>query len=173
MALTIALPLVLLAGLSLWFGIRMRRSTGIPWARVVTQDTLREGYPPERPLYSRRYGLTGRPDYVIERRGALVPVEVKPGRIASEPYESDLMQLVSYCLLIEETTGHAPPYGLLRYSEHTFRIDYTLDLRDALLDLLDEMRDTLDDSDCARSHDDWHRCASCGFATQCDESLAE
>jgi CRISPR-associated exonuclease Cas4 len=169
MALMIALPLLLLALLALWLGLRLRRRTGLPWARVVTQDMA--GRALERPLFARRYGLTGRPDYLIERRGVLIPVEVKPGRRASRPYASDLMQLAAYCLLVEETSGHAPPYGLLRYAEHTFRLDYTPVVRDELLDILDEMRVALDAPDCSRSHNDPRRCAGCGFALQCDESL--
>ena len=171
MNLTIALPLLLLAGLALWLALRLRRSTGLPWARVVAQDTL--GRSLERPLFSRRYGLTGKPDYLIEQRGALIPVEVKPGRRATQPYESDLMQLAAYCLLVEETSGQPPPFGLLRYAEQTFRLDYTPQLRDELLDILDEMRAALEELDCERSHDDSRRCAGCGFATQCDESLSQ
>lgn len=171
MALTFALPLLLLAILALWYAVRLRRSTGIPWARVVSQDTV--GRTLERPLYTRRYGLTGQPDYLIERRGRLIPVEVKPGRRANEPYESDLMQLAAYCLLVEEAYDNPPPYGLLRYAEQTFRLDYTDQVREQLLDLLDEMRATLDEEDCPRSHDEWRRCAACGFADQCEESLAD
>lgn len=170
MGLMIALPLLLCAILVLWYALRLRRHTGIPWARVVRQDTV--GRTLDRPLYTRRYGLTGQPDYLLERRGRLIPVEVKPSRRAPAPYESDLMQLAAYCLLVEETYGDAPPYGLLRYAEHTFRLDYTDAVRDQLLDLLDEMRAALDDDDCSRSHDDWRRCAGCGFADECDESLA-
>ena len=46
------------------------------------------------------------------------------------------MQLAAYCLLVEETIGAAPPYGLLRYAERTFRLDYTQQaLSENLLDL--------------------------------------
>ena len=169
----IALALGLLA-LALLIGVlalRMRSRTGLPWVPVVYQDTWRREL--ERPLFSRRLGLTGKPDYLIEQRGATIPVEVKPGRIASVPYEADLMQLAAYCLLIEETTGEAPPYGLLRYAQRTFRLNYTQQVRDDLLDLLDEMRELLDAEDCARSHDQPQRCRACGFYEQCDDALDE
>src|SRR5215212_9418246 len=55
MGLTLALPLLLLGLLALWYAVKLRRSTGIPWARVVMQDTV--GRTLERPLYARRYGL--------------------------------------------------------------------------------------------------------------------
>jgi CRISPR-associated exonuclease Cas4 len=83
------------------------------------------------------------------------------------------MQLAAYCLLVEESTGQAPPYGLLRYADHTFRLAYTPAVRAELLALLDEMRDLLDAPDCARSHDEPRRCAGCGFAPVCDEALSD
>ena len=169
----IALALALFA-LALLIGVlalRLRRRTGLPWAPVVYQDTWRREL--ERPLFSRRLGLTGKPDYLIERRGATIPVEVKPGRTASVPYEADLMQLAAYCLLIEETSGEAPPYGLLRYAQHTFRLNYTDQVRGDLLDLLDEMRELLEADDCPRSHEQPQRCRACGFYDQCDDALDE
>jgi CRISPR-associated exonuclease Cas4 len=169
MGVTFGLALLLLAVLFCAWGLRLRRKTGLPWAPVLAQDT--NGRTLEKPLFARRIGLTGKPDYVLDIRGATIPVEVKPGRRAARPYESDLMQLAAYCLLVEEINGAAPPYGLLRYAEHTFRLDYTPLVRDELLALLDEMRDCLQEPDCARSHDDLWRCQGCGFFEQCDEAL--
>ena len=169
MNVSLSLALLLLAALVAIWALALRRRTGLPWAPVVYRDT--GGSAVEEPLFSRRYGLTGKPDYLIERRGATIPVEVKPGRTAPQPYESDLMQLAAYCLLVEETTGIAPPYGLLRYADRTFRLDYTPQLRDELLELVDEMRAALDAPDCPRSHDERRRCTSCGFYEQCDEAL--
>ena len=169
MGVTAGLALLLLALLILIWSLRLRRSTGLPWAPVVYQDT--GGHAPEQPLIARRLGLVGRPDYLIERHGCTIPVEVKPGRRAGRPYESDLMQLAAYCVLVEATTGTAPPYGLLRYAEQTFRLDYTEQTRDTLLALLDEMRDVLAEADCDRSHDDPRRCAGCGFFDQCEQAL--
>jgi CRISPR-associated exonuclease Cas4 len=169
MYVSLALALALLALLVGLWALRMRRATGLPWAPVRYSDTRQRAV--EKPLFARRYGLTGKPDYVIERRGYLIPVEVKPGRMASRPYESDLMQLAAYCLLVEETSGTAPPYGLLRYAEHTFRLDYTEHVRDDLLLILDEMRAALDEDDCDRSHDEPQRCFNCGFYSQCEAAL--
>ena len=169
MGITIGLALLMLALLLGVWGLRVRGRTGMPWVPVVYQDT--GGHRPEKALVARRLGLVGKPDYLLEVRGQVVPVEVKPGRRAAMPYESDLMQLAAYCVLVEETTGTAPPYGLLRYAERTFRLDYTDRTRDELLALLDEMRDALDDDDCDRSHDDLRRCAGCGFFEQCEQAL--
>jgi CRISPR-associated exonuclease Cas4 len=168
MAITVGLALILLALIALISALRLRAATGLPWAPVVYHDA--DAWTPERPLVARRLGLVGKPDYLIQMRGRLIPVEVKPGRNAAHPYESDLMQLAAYCVLIEETTGAAPPYGLLRYAERTFRLSYTARVREEVLTLLDEMRNALD-NDCDRSHDDPARCRGCGFLSQCDQAI--
>ncbi|WP_448542254.1 CRISPR-associated protein Cas4 [Roseiflexus sp.] len=166
---TVGLALILLALIALISALRLRAATGLPWAPVVYHDA--DAWTPERPLVARRLGLVGKPDYLIQMRGRLIPVEVKPGRNAAHPYESDLMQLAAYCVLIEETTGVAPPYGLLRYAERTFRLSYTTRVREEVLTLLDEMRNALD-NDCDRSHDDPARCWGCGFFSQCDQAMS-
>ncbi|MBC8160580.1 MAG: CRISPR-associated protein Cas4 [Roseiflexaceae bacterium] len=166
---SLALALLTLAVVLLVWALRIRQRTGLPWAPVRSQDT--RGRELEKPLVARRLGLTGKPDYVIERRGALIPVEVKPGRQSPVPYESDLMQLAAYCVLIEETEDTPPPYGLLRYAERTFQLDYTPQVRAEVLDLIDEMRAALDQADCQRSHDEARRCQSCGFFEVCEDAL--
>lgn len=169
MQITIGLALLMVALLALVWGGRMRARTGLPWAPVRYSDT--GWHVPEKPLLARRLGLVGKPDYLVELRGATIPIEVKPGRYAARPYESDLMQLAAYCALVEETSGSAPPYGLLRYAEQTFRLDYTPQVRADVLALIEEMRDALVDGACERSHDQPHRCAGCGFYNQCEQAL--
>lgn len=166
----LAAALIVLALALLASGLLLRRRAGLPWARIVASD-VGVGRPLERPLVAPRYGLSGKPDYLIERGGVLIPVEVKPGRHAPRPYDSDLMQLAAYCLLVEESTGRAPPYGLLRYAGASFRLAYTPAVRQRLVALLDEMHALLEASDVARSHDEPRRCAGCGLRTRCTDSL--
>ncbi len=170
MASTIAFLLLIIASILLALALHLRRKTGLPWLRVVASDAD-AGRPLEKPLFAARYRLTGKPDYLLKRGAVTIPVEVKPARHATEPYESDLMQLAAYCLLVEETTGYAPPYGLLRYAETTFRLTYTPAVREKLLDILDEMQEALDAADCDRSHEEPPRCRGCGFADICEQSL--
>jgi CRISPR-associated exonuclease Cas4 len=169
MGITVGLALLALALLLVMFALRLRSRTGLPWTPVTFSDTA--GQILEKPLVARQLGLTGKPDYLLELRGCTIPVEVKPGRRARVPYESDLMQLAAYCVLLEETTGEPPPFGLLRYAEQTFRLDYTPHVRADLLALLEEMRADLVVDDCERSHDDVARCRACGFCDICDQSL--
>ena len=170
----LAVVLLVLAGAALIGGLRIRARTGLPWAPIIANDASagRIGRSVDQPLTTRRHGLSGKPDYIIEQGGRQIPVEVKPGRYAAQPYDSDLMQLAAYCLLIEETSGHAPPYGILRYAEVSFRLPDTATVRAELLTILDEMRELLDAEDAERSHNNVRRCTGCGFAAQCEESLA-
>ena len=151
---------------------RQRADTGLPiGARVVYADTG-AWEKIEQPLFSRRYGLAGKPDYIVEQNGAIVPVEVKPNRRASSPRESDVMQLAAYGLLIEETLGKdrtAPAYGLLKYRDAVFQVDFTDELRARLLDLMEQMRGDFDARDEPPSHDQPARCGACGYRGECGQ----
>ena len=75
-----------------------------------------------RTLSSPRYRLSGRPDELRRSRdGRLVPVEIKSTRAPHNgvPYPSHRIQLLAYCLLLEETLGVAPPFGLLSFGDKT------------------------------------------------------
>jgi CRISPR-associated exonuclease Cas4 len=166
LAVLLILTALVLFAVSLW----LRRSTGVPWVPLRYVDT--GGWQrPERPLISRRYNLVGKPDYVVQTRAGFIPIEVKPARTAAVPYDSDLAQLAAYCLLIEDTTGHAPPYGLLRYANQSFRVPYTPQRRAELLQLIAAIQLDEHAADVPRSHQQAARCRGCGFFEQCDDRL--
>ncbi|MDP9313183.1 MAG: Dna2/Cas4 domain-containing protein [Chloroflexota bacterium] len=162
--------LLIVAVLLLVAALRLRRASGLPWARIRIADTG-SWRAADQPLMSYRYGLVGKPDYLLETRAGLIPVELKPSRRAKTPYAGDLMQLAAYCLLVEDATQQAPPYGLLRYATHTFRMPYTAAVRADLLALLDELRQDRNADEVARSHQQAARCRGCGFYTQCEDRL--
>jgi CRISPR-associated exonuclease Cas4 len=163
-ALIIALTLFLSAR-------RQRAQTGLPYgAHIVYADTG-AWKKVERPLFSRRYGLTGKPDYIVEDRGATIPVEVKPNRLAPAPRESDTMQLAAYALLIEDKFGAMPAYGLLKYRDTVFQVELTDELRARLLERITTMRRDLSARDVARSHTEPRRCRACGYRAECGQSL--
>ncbi|MGD8792212.1 MAG: PD-(D/E)XK nuclease family protein [Anaerolineae bacterium] len=167
------LAALLLGGLGLWLLRRAgagRRRAGLPTGRVTYADTGAWDRC-ERPLFSDRHRLTGRPDYLVRVRGGLVPVEVKSGAAPDPPYDSHVLQLAAYCLLVEEQEGRAPPYGILKYDDRAFEIDYTSGLRDELLAVLDDIRHDLGARDVDRSHDQPGRCGGCGHRHRCDQSL--
>lgn len=167
-----ALAFLLMAGVLFWLAVSLRNRAGIPWARIVDQDMGNE-QPCTAPLFDPHHRLTGRPDYLIQVGLHQIPIEVKPGRHAEQPYESDIMQVLAYCLLVEATTGCVPPYGILRYAHTSFRVAYTPAGRARLLNILDDMRYDMTQDVCERSHTDPRRCRGCGFAAVCDDALYE
>jgi CRISPR-associated exonuclease Cas4 len=151
---------------------RIRHTAGLPPGRVVYADTG-DWRRPDEPFFSAEYGLTGKPDYLVETRAGLIPIEVKSRTAPSQPYPSHVLQLAAYCLLVEESEGKAPNHGLIRYADAVFEVDYTRALRRELLGLLDDMqRSRLSRRDVPRSHEEPHRCAGCGYRPACDQSLA-
>lgn len=165
-----ALALLLLAAILFWVSGRVRRAAGLPGGRIIYTDTRGWGRV-EKPLYDSTLGLTGKPDYLVEQNGRLIPVEVKSGRAPQSPYDSHIYQLAAYCLLVEKTMGKRPPYGIIHYADRDFAVDYTHELEDALLDLLADIRRDERREDVPRSHENPGRCVKCGFREVCDQRL--
>ena len=167
----LSLFLLLLALLLFWQSGRKRRQTGLPGGRVIYTDTKSWGKV-EKPLYDGSMRLTGKPDYLVERGGKIIPVEVKSGRAPDAPYDSHIYQLASYCLLVHKTMGKRPPYGIIHYRNRDFAVDYTTALEVALLDILAEMRRDENRSSVDCSHNSASRCRGCGYRKICDQRLA-
>jgi CRISPR-associated exonuclease Cas4 len=164
------LGLLILGLLLLWLARRGRARSGLPQGRVVYSDT--GGWDRlDRPLFSQAFALTGKPDYLVADGADIIPVEVKSGRAPAQPYDSHVLQLAAYCLLVEECYGRQPPYGIVKYDDRAFEVDYTPDLEEELLAILDDMQADLDRGDAPRSHEDTSRCRACGHREQCDERL--
>jgi CRISPR-associated exonuclease Cas4 len=167
-----ALTLLLLAaGLGmLWWSVRWRRATGLPSGAVVYSDTGKEEAV-FQPLVSHRHGLVGKPDYLVEVNGAgrrlVVPLEVKSRKQPSSPNPGHLLQLATYCLLVEDVYGERPPHGYLRYADATVKVAYTDDLRSAVLSSAAAIRKARSAGNVARSHQDAWRCQRCGYIDSC------
>jgi CRISPR-associated exonuclease Cas4 len=169
------MPFVILACvgfglLCLWIAGRQRKAVDLPVGRVIIADDLGPGR--RGPvLYDPGVDLAGRPDYVIEHRDDVIPVEVKSRRAPHDPYPSHVLQLAAYCRLVEAAYGRRPAYGVLEYRDRSFSIDYTAELEDELQNVLEQMR-LCEDHAPDRSHASIRRCASCGFRQMCDQALA-
>ena len=120
---------------------------------------------------SDKYGLIGRPDYVIKMEDKQIPVEEKKGRTPKGPLFSHILQIAAYCLLIEESTGKTPPYGLLKYPEQQHEIEYNEDLKKVLLEKLREMRKIMDTGEAHRNHNRPGKCKSCSRNDSCPEKI--
>ena len=163
--------LLALGMLLLWLARRGRARSGLPQGHVVYTDTGGWGRL-ERPLFSRKFLLTGKPDYLVADENDVIPVEVKSSRAPAQPYPSHLLQLAAYCLLVEECYRRRPPYGIVKYADRAFEVEYTPELEDQLLATLDCMRTDLTDGHAPRSHEEPRRCQACGYRRWCEQGLA-
>jgi len=166
-----ALLLFLIALVFLWLSSRQRKGAGLPGGRIIYTDTRAWGEV-EKPLYDPQLGLTGKPDYLVEQNGQILPVEVKSGRAPDAPYDSHIFQVAAYCLLVQRGLGKRPPYGIIHYTDRDFAVDYTPELESRLLDVLAEMRRDEVRTGVARSHEIPARCQRCGFRDLCDQKLS-
>ena len=102
-------------------------------------------------LYSAKYDLRGKPDYIFKKRlgGATVPVELKSGSIKDDPlpHPGDLLQLAAYFLLLEDIYGKRPPYGWLKYSDYMFYVRNTRKIRKEVKQTMADMRKMLEDGE--------------------------
>lgn len=158
-------------------GVLLYSDTGRPVGRVAPAEIGRDGKKQEKPLVSETLELIGRPDYLIEADGVVVPVEVKSTACPAggRPYDSHLAQLAAYCLLVEDVLGASVPYGLVKYRDREVRVEYTNELREQALALIAEMKEDMNASangeEVHRSHDDPRRCGGCSLRDVCTESL--
>jgi CRISPR-associated exonuclease Cas4 len=124
---------------------------------------------PARPLYSRRYNLSGKPDYIVKNEDGYIPVEVKHTP-AGYPYFGHMMQLACYCLLLEDA-GRNVPFGVIVYKNDQFRISFNESLRSDLIRLIDTMRKEIMSGKIRLNHDQPGRCIKCSLKKYCTRKL--
>lgn len=166
----IPLGIILTALLVLSWTVRFKRRMGLPVGKIVYVDSEKWGRT-QKPLYDSKLGLTGKPDYLIQKNDGTIPVEVKSSWAPFSPYDSHVMQLAAYCLLVERNTGNRPPYGLLRYKNRTYKIQYSKRLEMEIIDLIGTIRSQKNSKAVNRSHNQAKRCARCGFRNRCDQRI--
>jgi len=168
--LTLSIAFFLIAVVVLWIVGKRQKSLGLPAGKIITADT-RQWVPVQKALYDPDSGLTGRPDYLVEHSGKVIPVEVKSQRVEAGPYDAHIYQLAAYCLLVERLYKQRPEFGILHYQNRTYEIEFTSQLESELLVLLEEMRLMGRKKSLDRSHESVKRCQGCGFRSTCDQRL--
>ena len=167
----VAFFLIIIAILLLLLAKRKGLKTGLPQGRVVYSDTSKWDKV-EKPLIDPVSGLVGKPDYLIQdKTGILIPVELKSTWAPPEPYHNHVMQLAAYCLLVERTTGKRPPYGILKYRNRIFGLDFTAQMEADLLELVKLIGKQKQLEQVERTHEDAHRCERCGYRHICSQRL--
>lgn len=125
---------------------------------------------PAKPLFSKRYRLAGKPDYVVKNDDTYIPVEVKSGSY-SHPKKNHILQLAAYCYLVEETYQTFVPYGILVYKNNEFKIPFNPPLRFELETVLQTMRNSLHKETITMNHNDPGRCRYCSMRMNCTVKL--
>ncbi len=126
---------------------------------------------PAKALFSKRYGIAGKPDYIVKDASinAIIPVEVKSGQ-AKKPYNNHVLQLAAYCLLVEENYNKPVPYGIIVYADgRQHRVYFNEALRSDLLGTVQEMRIMLRDKRHYRGNDHKERCRFCSLQAECKQ----
>lgn len=168
-----AIALVLLIGASLALYLSQSQREGAERARKRSKVRGRIAYIGEigsaAVLRSEEHGLTGRPDYILEIDGGLVPVEVKTGRVPRGPLFSHVIQLAAYCLLLE--SRGVVTHGILKYGDVEHIVAFDDNLRALLMKKLEEMRTAMASGEAHRDHERAGKCRSCSRREACPERL--
>jgi CRISPR-associated exonuclease Cas4 len=122
-------------------------------------------------LVSERWRLVGRPDEIRQLPdGSWIPVEWKSRSTPrSGPWRSHQIQVAAYCLLVEETTGRAPPYGIVRYGDGgEFFVAWDAGARASVAEIRREVARPYD----GRATPSTAKCARCRWRAGCDARAA-
>ena len=143
-----------------------KRTQGIPQGLVLYSDLN----VPAEPLFSRRFLLSGKPDYIVQKGPQYIPVEVKTGR-QQHPQHSHVLQLAAYCQLLEDTSGEFVPEGILVYNKVPYTIAFDPTLRFELERVMRSMRSCLRDGLVERNHAEPGRCQACSMKRYCSKKI--
>ena len=123
---------------------------------------------PAKPLFSRKYRLAGKPDYIVKQKKHFLPVELKTGG-SNKPKKGHILQLAAYCQLIEDNYQGFVPYGILVYNnKDLFRIPFDPKLRFELENTLASMRNYMKAGKLVLNHNDPARCVNCSMRKHCN-----
>ncbi len=147
--------------------LAQQREFGLVPGRLLATDLTGDG----ETLRDSEWGVSGRPDYVLQTDSGYVPVEVKTGRTPEKPHESHVLQLACYLRLVEVAHGPPPPYGLLAYPEGVFRVAWDDDVKTRLRNVLAAIGKAQETGVADRNHEIRGRCRGCSRRAFCDQSL--
>ena len=160
--------IIIVAGIILLILFILLKSTKVPtpaYKNKTIYSDHREK--PEKALFSSNYGLIGKPDFILHTKEGLLPLEIKHTNRPDQPYFSHVMQLTSYCLLIEEEKGVKPKYGFIQYKGgRAFSIPYTQKMKSFLLKTMQEMRDYIELGESPKPFKNY-KCEKCNYKDNC------
>lgn len=95
------------------------------------------------PIYSNKYGLSGKADIVEYNKGLYTPVEYKKGR--KRQFDNDDVQLCAQALCLEEMFFTKIPYGFIYHAESKKRRQVFFDstLREKTVEVIRSVRELM------------------------------
>lgn len=143
---------------------KLKDKHNIPSGKITYQDLSK----PAKPFFSKRYRITGKPDYIIKNNNYFIPIELKSGA-CKEPQKNHILQLAAYCQLLEENYGRFCPYGIIVFSDKSkFKIPFDPKIRFELESTIKNMRQIMKTGKISRNHNDLSRCKNCSVKQYCD-----
>jgi len=123
-------------------------------------------------LYSKRYRISGKPDYIVKKEGVYFPVEIKTGNHL-ELKKNHIFQLATYCQILEDNYKIFIPYGVIVYCDTSlqFKVPFNPKLRYELEYIISEMRENLKTGKIKRNHNFSQRCINCSMRNYCDKKI--
>jgi len=122
----------------------------------------------EKEIVSEKYGIKGKPDYVLKIDNEYIPVEEKTADLKS-PTFPHVIQITAYCMLIEDRYGIAPSYGILKYKNMEFKIPYEARWKNLVLQLRENMIKDIEKGESHRNHNNIKKCKNCVRKEYCYE----
>jgi len=148
-------------------GIQQKIQYRIPKGKIAYSDLNTPG----KTMFSKRYKITGKPDYIVNNNNRFIPVEIKSGYY-TQPQKNHILQLATYCQLIEENYGTFTPYGILVYKNQDFKIPFNPSLRFELESVLSRMKKEIKSKNVSLNHNDPRKCRHCSMRVYCKDKLA-
>lgn len=123
---------------------------------------------PAKPFFSKKYKISGKPDYIVKKDNRYLPVELKTGG-HNKPQKNHIFQLAAYCQLIEDNYGKFVPHGVLVYSDSVqFNIPFNPKLRFELQNTINEMRRVIKTGKVNINHKESFKCRNCSMKEYCN-----
>lgn len=163
--------MIIVAGIILLILFILLKSTKVPTS-VYKSKTIYSDHKekPIEALFSSKFGLVGKPDFILHTKDGLLPLEIKHSNRPNQPYFSHVMQLISYCLLIEEAKGTKPKYGFIQYGGgQPFAVPYTENMKSFLIKTMNEMRSYIDSGESPKPIRRY-KCEKCSYNKDCFDS---
>lgn len=121
-------------------------------------------------LASESWGIRGKADFARYRDGNLVAIEHKKGRSkGNHAWDTDILQVTAYAVLLEEHFGKAVPEGRIRYHATNKTVRVTVDdaARDRLRASISRARELSRSLQRPPVTDNENLCAKCSLAPVC------